>query len=347
MKREVDVLVIGAGQAGLAMGYFLKHTKKSFVLVDSSTRIGDVWRKRYDSLVLFSPRAYCSLPGLALTGDPQGFPVKDEIADYFESYAKHFSMPVHLNTKVSMLEQIGDKYIATTTQGDIQANKVVIATGPFQKPFVPKLEGTLSDQVFQIHSSEYRRPSQLPEGTTLVIGSGNSGSQIASELSNSRSVYLSTGHKLVCIPPKLLNRSLFWWLDATLLSKVPAGSKLAKRLQYEPVIGMEINQLIKSGKVLVKERAVLFDEHEVEFKDGTRVRVNSIVWATGFEFDYSWIKIPGVLDPQKKPIHQRGVSPVDGMYFLGLPWLSRVGSAQLNGIGHDAKYLFKNHLTKT
>lgn len=347
MSNNVDVLVIGAGQAGLAMGYYLKQSKLSFVLVDDSERIGDVWRKRYDSLVLFSPRAYSSLPGLDLPGDSKGLPSKDEMANYLETYAKHFSIPICMDTRVEKLEQIDDKYRAVTSNGNYIAKNIVIATGPFRKPFIPEIQGKLSEKVLQLHSSEYRRPSQLPDGTVLVVGAGNSGSQIAAELSHTRKVYLSTGHELILIPHRILNRSIFWWLNVTLLSKVSADSKMAKFLQKnEPVIGKELKPIIESGKVQVKERTLSFNDREITFNDQSKIMVDSIVWSTGFQIDFSWLNIPGVLDQNKQPIHQRGISSKKGIYFLGLPWLSRVGSAQLNGIGHDAKHLYK-HLKKS
>jgi putative flavoprotein involved in K+ transport len=334
LNKNVDVLVIGAGQAGLAMGYYLKQSNQTFRLIDSSKRIGDVWRNRYDSLVLFSPRRYSALPGLALSGDPEGFPSKDEIANYLEAYASFFSIPVSLDTKVERLEKMGDKYKAITSEGEWIANKIVIATGPFQKPFIPKIQGDLSKSVYQLHSTDYQRPSQLPAGNVLVIGGGNSGAQIATELSQSRKVYISTGHDIVFIPLKLLKRSIFWWLDTFRLSKVSVDSILAKYLQKtEPVIGMELKRLIECNQVEGKERTESFQGQEATFRDGTKIRVDNIIWATGFQFDYSWIDIAGVVDQQKKPIHERGISPVKGIYFLGLPWLSRVGSAQLNGRG--------------
>lgn len=342
MKKNIDILVIGAGQAGLAIGYYLKQTKHSFVLVDAVRRIGDVWRNRYDSLILFSPRRYSALPGMALPGDPAGFPTKDEMADYLETYANYFAIPVHLHTKVERLESLDDTYQAATSQGDFMAQNVVIATGPFQKPFIPKLPGALSENIHQIHSSEYRRPSQLPEGPVLVIGAGNSGAHIAAELSNSRKVYLSVGHEIVIIPRQIWKRSIFWWLDISRLSRVSVGSRLAKFLQKtEPIISMELKPLIASGKLHVKERAFSFHEKEIAFTEGTKISVDSIIWATGYQFDFGWVDIPGVLDEQAKPIHQRGISPVKGIYFLGLPWLYRVGSAQLNGIGFDARYLYE------
>ncbi len=343
MKTEIDVLIIGASQAGLAAAHFLKAKNISFLIIGKEKYIGEVWRNRYDSLVLFSPRRYSTLPGLALAGDPEGFPSKDEVAEYLESYANHFSIPVSLNTKVERLEKIDNKFMAKTSKGVWIANKVVIATGPFQKPFIPKIDGDLSNGVFQLHSLEYQRSSQLPDGNVLIIGAGNSGSQIATELSMSRKVYISTGHDIVFIPHQILKRSIFWWLDRLYLSKVSVDSKIAKYLQKtEPVIGMELKKLIEDSKVQVKERTVSFQGKEATFKDGTKMKVDTIIWATGFQYDYSWIDIPDVLDQQKKPIHHRGISPIKGIYFLGLPWLSRVGSAQLNGIDYDAKRLYKH-----
>lgn len=340
MDVDLEVLVIGGGQAGLAMGYYLKKSKRSFMLVDSSERVGDVWRTRYDSLVLFSPRAYSSLPGMALSGDPEGFPTKDEIADYLEYYHKYYSIPIQLNTNVIKLEKIDNKYIASTTQGKIIARNIVVATGPFQKPFVPNLPGSISKSVFQIHSSEYRNELQVPPGPVLVVGSGNSGTQIAAELSVRGPVSLSTGHKIIFIPRRIFNRSIFWWLHVTRLYKVSNTSRFAKLLKKrEPVIGLEVQSLMKSGKVKIVDRVEFLKDNEVELKDGSKIGVSSIIWATGFQHDYSWIQIPGVLDRQNQVIHNRGISQVNGIYFLGLPWLSRVGSAQINGVGYDAKYL--------
>ena len=343
MNQNIDVLVIGAGQAGLAIGYYLSQSNQSFVLIDATRRVGDVWRNRYDSLVLFSPRRYSSLPGLAMSGTPTGFPTKDGFADYLEAYASHFSLPIYLNTKVETLKQADGFFEAITSQGRYTAKNVVIATGPFQKPFIPQLEGSGSKSVFQLHSSDYRGPAQLTAGPALVVGGGNSGAQIALELAESRQVYLSAGHEMVFIPREILKRSIFWWLDVTRLAKASDGSKLAKLLKKtEPVIGMELKPLIENGKVLVKERAVSLQEQEVGFKDGSKTSVDNIIWATGFRLDYSWIDVAGVLDSQENPIHYRGISPVAGLYFLGLPWLSRVGSAQINGINYDAKNIFEN-----
>lgn len=343
LSKNVDVLIIGAGQAGLAIGYYLSQSNQSFILIDAASRVGDVWRNRYDSLVLFSPRKYSSLSGLAMPGDSAVYPTKDEFADYLEAYATHFSLPIHLNTKVKKLIQADDSFEVSTSRGRYTAQKVVIATGPFQKPFIPQLDGPGSKSILQLHSSDYRGPYQLAPGPALVVGGGNSGAQIALELAQSRKVYLSAGHEMVFIPREILKRSIFWWLDVTRLARVSNGSKLAKLLKKtEPVIGMELKPFLENGKVIVKDRAVSLQDQEVGFQDGAKISVSNIIWATGFRFDYSWIDIPGVLDSQGKPIHQQGLSPVTGVYFLGLPWLSRVGSAQINGINYDAKKIFIN-----
>jgi len=337
---DIDVLVIGGGQAALAMGYYLKKSEHSFILVDSSTRVGDAWRNRYDSLVLFSPRAYSSLPGMALPGDPEGFPTKNEMADYLEHYCNYYSIPIRLNTNVMKLEKIEDKFIATTIHGRLIARSVVIATGPHHKPYIPDLPGFMSASVLQLHSSEYRNPSQIPSGPTLIVGGGNSGTQIAAELSDRGSVTISTGEDIIYIPSRIFNRSIFWWLRVTRLYKVPNTSRLANILKKrEPVIGLEVKSLIKGGKINIVNRVTSLRDNQVELMDGSRLTVANIIWATGFRNNYSWIEIPGVLDSQNKPIHHRGISQINGIYFVGLPWLSRVGSAQINGVAYDAKHL--------
>jgi putative flavoprotein involved in K+ transport len=346
MDNLIDVLVVGAGQAGLAMGYYLKQTKLSFLLVDTFDRIGNSWRNRYDSLVLFSPRAYSSLPGHSMSGEPESFPKKDDVAEYLESYAEQFSIPVRLSTHVKQLIKADDNYVAITTTGNIEARNVVIATGPFHKPFIPEINENASPKLFQIHSSLYQRPSQLPDGAVLIVGAGNSGAQIAAELAKTREVFLSCGHKLSFVPAEILGRTLFWWLDKFGILKVNAKSLLGRFLRKkEPVIGTELKSLIKRGEVKVKERLVSIDGNEAEFIDGSKIRIDAIIWASGFQRDFNWIQADGVLHSYGELVHERGVSLVKGLYFLGLPWLHTRGSAQLSGVGYDAKFLC-NYLVK-
>ncbi|MDR6120421.1 cation diffusion facilitator CzcD-associated flavoprotein CzcO [Bacillus sp. SLBN-46] len=188
-----DVVVIGAGQAGLSIGYYLKHSSLSFIIVDNNKSEGDVWRNRYDSLVLFTPRSYSALPGLALEGNPAGFPTKDEIAEYLERYAKAFDLPIQFSCHVQRVQKENDTFIISTTDSIIKTKKIVIATGPFHTPIIPSFAQELPQQVVQLHSSEYKNPAQLKDGPVLVVGGGNSGSQIAVELSNHYDTYLSIG----------------------------------------------------------------------------------------------------------------------------------------------------------
>lgn len=246
MAESVDVVVIGAGQAGLAAGYYLKETNLSFVLLDSSERIGNSWRQRYDSLVLFNPRSYCALPGLSLTGDPHASPTKDEFADYLESYAAYLSLPVYLHTHVKKVRKSAGKFHVTTTEGKWIAGNVIVATGPFQKPIIPEIRYKLPKDILQLHSSEYKRPSQLQEGTVLVVGGGNSGSQLAVELVDKRKVIISTGHRIIYLPQMIGRRSFIWWLEVLRFSSVSVDSKLAKYIQIaEPVIGLKLKKKLK------------------------------------------------------------------------------------------------------
>jgi putative flavoprotein involved in K+ transport len=339
--NHVDVLVIGASQAGLAMGYFLKQTDLSFVLVDKGSAVGEVWKKRYDSLVLFTPRAYSSLPGLSLDGDSDGYPTKDGIADYLERYATYFEIPIHLNTEVFHLEKTDFVYRAVTNKGEYTSNQVVIATGPFQKPFIPPFSQYLSNDVFQVHTSSYFNPSQLKEGSVLVVGGGNSGAQIAVELSQDREVYLSIGHKLKFFPFRILNKSIFWWFDQLGILKAHVNTKFGRfiKKQNDPVFGKELKFLIQQGKVKLKPRTQSIHSDVIHFEDHTQVKVENIVWAIGFYSDYSWIKIPEALDDDGEPVHIRGTSLISGLFFLGLPWQYRRGSALIGGVGEDAKFL--------
>lgn len=348
MNNKVDVLVIGSGQAGLSIGYYLKKSNLSFIIVDSSNRIGDVWRNRYDSLLLFSPRNYSSLVGLDIPGDPKGFATKDEIADYLESYAETFSIPVSLGSEVLSLEKTDTGFKAQVSKEEWHADKIVVATGPFQKPFIPNIQQKLSRDVFQLHSSQYKNPSQLSDGNVLVIGGGNSGSQIATELSESRDVYISTGHPMKFVPKYVLNKSIFWWFDMLQFTKVSIESKLAKTLRKnEPIIGTDLKHLIKDNKVKAMKRTVDFKDHTVEFKDSQKLVVDNIIWATGFKPDYKWININGAINKLTGPIHKKGISPIDGLYFLGLPWLSRLGSSLLTGVDYDANRLYEDILNKS
>ncbi|WP_264740598.1 flavin-containing monooxygenase [Cytobacillus firmus] len=336
-----DVLVIGAGQAGLSAGYFLKKRNLSFLLLDQGNEIGESWRKRYDSLKLFTPRLFSSLPGLSLSGDPGGYPTKDEISDYLLKYGEEFSLPVKLGIVVTKLEREGDCYVLSTSQGEYRSKQVVVATGPFQKPNIPEFSKSLSDEVLQLHSSEYENPDQLLSGTTVVVGGGNSGAQIAAELAEHRDVYLSVGQKPKFLPQDLGGKSIFWWFDKVGLLKATVNSQVGQMIRNtpDPIFGYELKVKLKNGGIRQKPRAVSANDHNLIFEDQSTVKVRNLIWSTGFKSDSSWIKIPAIFNEKGMPIHKRGVTDSQGLYFLGLPWQYRRGSALLQGVGADAEYL--------
>jgi putative flavoprotein involved in K+ transport len=339
-----DVVVIGAGQAGLTMGYYLSKSKQSFLILDKVENIGDVWRKRYDSLVLFTPRSHSTLPGFPFEGDQDVFPTKDEVADYLSAYAKNFSLPLQLNTNVISLHKEDNRFIVKTNRGDFISKNVIVATGPFQTPLLPEFSNHLSSEIYQVHSSDYHNPEQLKEGSVLVVGGGNSGAQIAVELSKTRKVYLSVGHKMKFFPQIIGNKNIFWWFQKLGLLQAHVETMIGCFLsrQPDPIFGLELKKLLGMKKVILKPRAVSVENDKIMFEDVSGMKVDNVIWSTGFKSDYSWININSVVNHNGKPIHKRGVTEVKGLYFLGLPWQYRRGSGLLYGVGDDAEHLINN-----
>ncbi|MEH7245318.1 NAD(P)/FAD-dependent oxidoreductase [Neobacillus niacini] len=338
-----DVAVIGAGQAGLAMGFYLKQKRLSFVILDKGSKIGESWKERYDSLKLFTPRSYSSLPGLSLEGEQNIYPTKNEISDYLIGYTNTFSLPIQLNTTITKLAKVDERFILSTNQGEYQSKNVVVATGPFQQPNIPDFSKHLSGEVLQLHSSEYKNSRQLIKGTTVIVGGGNSGAQIAVELSHESEVFLSVGHRLTFLPQDIGNKSIFCWFDKLGIYKANVNSKVGQFIKNrpDPIFGFELKSQLKNRSVILKSRVVSADEKNLFFDDGSSVVVSNVIWSTGFKSDYRWIDIPSVVDEKGALNHQRGVTPVKGLYFLGLPWQSSRGSALLQGVGTDAEYIFK------
>jgi len=398
-KTSIDTLVVGAGQAGVAMS---EHLSKLGVphLVLERDRIAERWRTgRWDSLVANGPAWHDRFPGLQFDDlDPDAFAGKERVADYFEAYARKFNAPIRTGVEVkSVVRNTGRPgFIVETSKGLIEANRVVVATGPFQRPVIPPIapkEGT----IVQIHSAEYRNPQQLPQGAVLVVGAGSSGVQIADELQRAgEKVYLSVGpHDR---PPRSYrNRDFCWWLgvlgewdkevatpgrehvtiavsgarggqtiDFRVLAKqgitlvgltkafngdvVTFESDIATNLaqgdeNYLSLLNAADAYVARNGLDLPEEpeaRNTLPDPecvtHPILELDLAAAGVTSIVWATGYAVDYSWLNV-NALDAKGKPRHQRGVSSEPGVYFLGLPWLSRRGSSFIWGVWHDAKHI--------
>ncbi|MEK5069656.1 flavin-containing monooxygenase [Sporosarcina sp. FSL K6-1508] len=343
-----ETIVIGAGQAGLTMGYNLKQSKKDFLIIDKGLALGEEWKNRYDSLKLFTPRMYSSLPGMPLDGKQQGFPTKDEIADYLKGYSETFAIPVQLDTEVLSVTKTEDGFCVETTKGKVNTTNIVVATGPFQKKRIPAFSSFLSENILQLHSSEYINPSQLQPGNVLVVGGGNSGAQIAVELSEGKDTYLAISEKLHYFPLTIGGKSVFWWFDKLGILKVTSRSFIGNQLQKkgDPIFGSELKNAIKDRAITLKGRVVNGMYNQITFEDSTTLEVKNIIWATGFQHEYEWLKVDGVIDNQKKIIHQRGISPIIGLYFLGLPWQSHRGSSLLQGVGYDAEYIIE-HMKKT
>lgn len=398
-NSKIDTLVIGAGQAGVATS---EHLTKLGVphLVLERDRIAERWRTgRWDSLVANGPAWHDRFPGMEFADTaPDDFPTKDKVAEYFEAYAKKFDAPIRTGVEVRKVERNTDRpgFIIETSEGTIEANRVVVATGPFQRPIIPPIARSY-ENITQIHSAEYRNPQQLPEGAVLVVGAGSSGVQIADELQRSgKQVFLSVGpHDR---PPRSYrNRDFVWWLgvlgkwDAeamkpgtehvtiavsgahggqtidfralahqgvTLVGRTKAFDD--KTVTFEPDLvdnlacgdenylslldeadayiarnGLDLPEEPEARKVFEDPNCVTNPLRELNLAEAG---ITSIIWATGFAVDYNWLKV-NALDENGKPQHQRGVSTEPGVYFVGLPWLSRRGSSFIWGVWHDAKHI--------
>lgn len=336
---HAEVVVVGGGQAGLALGYHLAQRGKDFTILDAASEPAAAWRERWDSLKLFTSARYNGLPGMDFPGDPDRYPTRDEVADYLTEYARRFDLPVVLNSRVKAVRRQGDRYVGELEDRTYEAQQVVIATGPFQTPLVPQLAQDLGDGVVQLHSTAYRSPESVPAGRVLVVGGGNTGFQIAQELSASREVHLSIGSRQMPLPQRILGRDLFWFLEKTGLIRKTVDSRMGRRMsERETLIGSTPRGIRRQHGVELHGRALSAQGSTVRFDDGTQVDVAGVVWATGFRVDHSWIDVP-VFDAGGRLIHQRGVTQAPGLYFLGMQWQHTRGSALLGWVKDDAEYL--------
>jgi putative flavoprotein involved in K+ transport len=334
-----DVVVIGASQAGLAIGYHLARRGVKFMVLDAGSDIGQVWRSRWDSLALFTPAQYSGLPGMAFPSPKDTYPSKDDVASYLQSYVSSFEIPVKLNAKVTSLSEGEGKYLVRTADEGFTADQVVVATGPFQVPFVPPITRELDDTVFQIHSADYRNPAQLPDGEVLVVGGGNSGFQIAEELAATRKVSLAVGQRVPSLPQRLLGKDLFWWLNGVGFMKVSTDSRLGRKLAKRDVlIGSSPRRLARS-RVTLRNRLTNLVARRALFDDRSEQEVDAIIWATGYRSDFSWIEIPGIKTPDGTIVHRRGVTDATALFFIGLPWQHTRGSALIGFVKDDAAFI--------
>ena len=354
-REDVDTVVIGGGQAGLAAGYYLHEASRSFVILDEHPRVGDVWRNRWDSLRLFTPGRYDSLPGMPFPGRRAVYPGKDEIADYFEAYAGRFELPIRTSVKVDRLSRIGDRFLVTAGNGSWSAASVIVATGAFHQPRVPAFARELDDRITQLHSKEYRRPSQIQPGGVLVVGAANSGAEIALELAPGRRTLLSgrdPGHEPTragTLPDRVVTPLLWFMATRVLAVTNPLGRKIRDHF-LDPPRGIPLGRLrLKDLEVIGIERvprvAAVRNGLPV-LEDGRVLDVETVVWCTGFTPDFSWIDLPLPLR-SGYPITDRGVvESCPGLYVLGLPFLHSLSSALVGGVGRDARHVV-GHLLST
>jgi putative flavoprotein involved in K+ transport len=335
----LDAIVIGGSQAGLAMSWHLARRHLRFVVLDAAPKIGHTWRSRWDSLTLFTPAQHDALPGMAFPGRPDTYPTKDPVAGYLQAYAAAFDLPVRLNARVTDLARTQEGFEIRTDSDLFRARQVVVATGPFQVPFVPPAGQELDASVTQLHGAGYRNPQALPPGPVLVVGGGNSGFQIAEELAAAgRRVDLSIATRQPALPQRLAGKDLFWWLTRLGLMRVSTESRLGRRMSSRDfIIGSSRRRLQKKG-VRFRPRLTGAYGRTALFADGSNLDLGIVVWATGYRPDYSWIHIPGVVQ-HGQVTHQRGVTEVPGLYFLGLTWQHTRGSALLGFVNDDAAYL--------
>jgi putative flavoprotein involved in K+ transport len=336
-----DAIVVGAGQAGLAVGHHLAARDVDFAILTAESRVGDNWRTRWDSLRLFTPARYSSLPGMPFPALPMHLADKDEVADYLERYAERFDLPVRLGTSVESLRWDGERYVLRAGGSTYEADSVVVATGAFQRSRIPALAERLSPEIHQLHSSQYKNPFELPDGPILVAGAGNSGAQIALELARFRKVWLAgrdTGH----LPRRLLGRDLFQWIWPV-LTRATADTRLGRRLRDksrrggDALIGIPERALREGGVTRVGK--ITEERGGLPVCGGTALQPRVIVWCTGFAPDYRWIDLP-VLGDDGYPRHHRGlVADAPGLYFAGLRFQHRTASSLIGGVGADAAFV--------
>jgi putative flavoprotein involved in K+ transport len=348
--ERFDTVIIGGGQAGLSMGYQLQRVGRRFVILDAGERIGDAWRQRWDSLRLFTPAHLDGLEGMSFPAKGDSFITKDQMADYLEAYAARFDLPVRTGIKVDGLSKRGDRFVITAGDRTFEARNVVVAMANSQVPHLPAFAKDLDPGIVQLHSKNYRNPSQLREGAVLVVGAGNSGADIGLEVAQSHETWMA-GEESGHIPFRIerffarhvLVRLVRFVGHRVLTAGTPIGRKVRPTLllQAAPLVRVKPNDLIAAGIHRVTRIAAVQDGLPVT-EDGQALDVANVVWCTGFRPGFSWIDLP-IIGEREEPEHQRGVVAKEpGLYFVGLHFLYAMTSETVNGISRDTAYIAKH-----
>jgi putative flavoprotein involved in K+ transport len=344
-----DTIVIGGGQAGLSVGYYLKKQGRPFVILDANERIGGSWRTRtWDSLRLFSPARYDGLPGWSFPASGWSYPTARETADYLEAYAARFDLPVRTGMAVTRLAKDGDRYVVDCGERRFAADYVVVATGFYGKPSVPDFASELDPRIVQMHSSDYKDPSQLNPGGVLLVGAGNSGADIGMEVSATHRTWLSGRDKgqfplRIEHPLRRLVVPILWFVASHVLTvKTPIGRKVRPHVikAGAPLIRVKSKDLLAAGVERVAKTTGTQDGLPV-LEDGRVLDVANVIWCTGFRQDFSWIDVP-VFGEDSGPMHERGVASAPGLYFVGLDFLYSFTSENVGGVGRDARHIAKH-----
>jgi putative flavoprotein involved in K+ transport len=346
--EQTGTVVIGGSQAGLAVGYHLRERRLPFVILDENERIGDVWRNRWDSLRLFTPGRYDGLPGMPFPGPPSRYPTKGETAAYLEAYARKFDLPVRTGLRVEKLSKVEDGFEVSCGEHCLVADSVVVATGAYHTPRIPSFAGELEESIVQLHSSEYRNPSQIRAGGVLVVGAGNSGAEISIELAPHHPTWLSgrdTGQEPTragSLADQLFTPFMWFMATRVLTVRTPLGRKVRDQF-FDPPRGIPLGRVRRkdfavAGVQRVPRMSGVKDGFPL-LEDGTVLRVANVVWCTGFTPDYSWIHL-SLPTHNGVPLHDRGiVDSCPGLYFMGLPFLYSLSSLLLGGVARDAEHV--------
>jgi putative flavoprotein involved in K+ transport len=347
-SSRVQTIVIGGGQAGLSVGYYLAKHGMQFLILDANARVGDAWRNRWESLRLFTPARYSGLPGMPFPSHGGYFPSKDDVADYLENYARHFQLPVRNGMRVESVAKSGSGFVVIANGTRFECDQVIVAMANYQVPRTPEFAKQLDGDIVQLHSHEYRNPDQLQAGPVLVVGAGNSGADIAIELVKNHPTWMSgkeSGHIPVPIE-SFVGRNLLFRLvrflgHYVITVSTPIGRKIRPKMLHRaaPLVRVKPQWLIDAGVERVP-RVVGVKDGRPLLADGRVLDARNVVWCTGYEPGFSWIHLP-VFGNDGDPIHERGVSCVQGLYFVGLHFLYAMSSATLIGIARDAERIVR------